>query len=430
MLICAKCHRSNAPWAKLCNACKESLTDSSPDTWMAPALQTQNEPPQPLEPKTVTVVENWNPDTEWHGAEDIDTTKILDARSNEPPTLSRFDSQPIPVTSRSRLEAEHFEFEHPNRSSSKRLFGLISGLICIGVLGSWAINYLHSTTQTANSRQVSTAKSTPDKAAAALGAIKSSANAPNSSETIEQVVPNSQLKPLMKPPAPSTPAARNTTVLPSQTGETLRAQAEAQKPRAPVFVMSASEAIATTPADTARISGPRPQIHTQSTARKAEPKPVENRPENRPIAKVAPRSETKFDAGSGVGSGITSGASTQSANPSLVKADTKTPRYPVLVPVPAAGSGSNSAKNSKAEQRAELGNQGAGAAYPAESSTAQSSTSESTPISRLHLQQQMDCRNAAFLNKGICEERTRLSFCKSRGSEHPDCSPNGNRFDP
>jgi hypothetical protein len=401
---------------------------------MAPTLQTQSEPLAPLEPKTVTMDENWNPETEWHGAEDIDTTKILDARSNEPPTLSRFDSQPIPVTSRSRLEEEHFEFEHPNRSSSKRLFGLISGLICIGVLGTWAISYLHSTTQTANSRQASTATSKPDTAAAALGAIKNPANMPNSSETIEQVVPNSQLKPLTKPLAPSTPATRNITAPPSQTGGTLPAPTESPKPQAPVFVMSASEAIATKPTDNARISGPRTQIHTQSTARKAEPKLVENRPENRPIAKVAPRSETKFDAGSGGGSsistGINPGVSTQSANTSLVKADTKTPRYPVLVPVPAAGIGSNSAKNSKAEQRAELGNQGAGAAYPAESSMAQSSASESTPISRLHLQQQMDCSNAAFLNKGICEERTRLSFCKNRGSEHPDCRPNSNRFDP
>jgi hypothetical protein len=420
MLICAKCHRSNAPWAKLCNACKESLTDSSPDTWMAPTSQTPDPSPAPLEPNTVIGVENLNPDTEWHGANDIDTTKILDARSNEPPTLSRFDSQPIPVKSRNRLEEEHFEFEHPSRSNHRRLLGLISGLICIGVFGAWGISYLHSTTQTAALRQTNTSASKPNAAEAARGSTKNAANTPNSTGTIEQVVPNSQLKPLTQVPVPVSTAPRSGSE-PSQANTPQTSPAQAQKQGAPVFVMSASEAIATKPVNTVAISVPRTQVHTQSTARKAEPKLVEQRPENRPIARVKPRSETKIDAGNEAGA---------VAAISMAKTDTRSPRYQVLVPVTANGVGGNNVKGNGVEPKTELGNQGAGAGYASDINSTLSSSPESALAARLHVQQRNDCSNAAFLSKGICEERTRLSFCKNRGSDHPDCRPNSHRLDP
>jgi hypothetical protein len=382
MLICVKCHRKNAPWAKVCAICLGDIQDQTPDTLSVPVLSDLAAPAP--EEQMVSVIAPLAPDTEWHGVDEIDDTKLLDSSSNEPVTLSRFDSQPIPSRARAQGQVAQFEFEKHRTPSSKRLWITLSGLGLVAILGALAINYLHSTMSLgpgtpASAQQQSSPPSNPK----VFATQAKPANAGSGPEVIESVVPNYQLGAL-----PGQPGSADS---PKPTQSTLPPGA---KPT--VFVMSASEPI------TAKPSSEVTKIKRSAEAAEAN---------QQPALKQAPKIVAQVEK------------PVKPVKPQIVsKNEIKSGPYPVLVPVP---SGQVARPRLEQAQRAESNEPNLGVAP--ENSLG---TTATPPATRLQTQREASCANSAFVGKLLCEERTRLDFCRNRWNEHPDCQLHNSRIDP
>jgi hypothetical protein len=384
MLICVKCHRKNAPWAKVCAICLGDIQDQTPDTLTVPALS--DSVTAAPEVQMVSVIAPLDTDTEWHGVDEIDETKLLDSSSNEPVTLGRFDSQPIPSRSRLMGNEEHFEFEKHRTPSSKRLLMTLSGLGLVAVLGGLAINYLHSTMSIgplAPAASEGTAIARPKISATQ----PMPSNAVAGPAVIESVVPNYQLG-----------------ALPGQPGSADLAKPAQSNPtpevKPPVFVMSASEPITAKPSDEVTKIKRIPNATVSS-----------NTPLSRPLPKVVEQVEKPGKSERNV----------KPVKPQIVsKNEIKPGQYPVLVPVPPSPVARPRLEQA---QRAEANE--AIQPLPPDTSAAPTPTS-----SRLQTQREVSCANSAFVGKLFCEERTRLDFCRNRWNEHPDCQLHNSRIEP
>jgi hypothetical protein len=420
MLICATCHRNNAPWAKQCTSCKSSLLESPQRLTTAP-------PPEPFS-ELVTVIQTWDPQapvppsaslaptTEWRETEEIVSSIDLDDSTNftntgksslfgskvekvaamsasslSPPTIGRFDSQPIASGSKDRFEDYGYDFEEKENSPWFKRGLLLAGILGILMAGGLAIRYIHLTAPMlasvpdflkapAKSDTVSSAASTTVGGADRPALLKPRGEQPNqsSSPTIEQEMIG------MPPPAIANgkPIGRAATTTVS--GINASGEDKTSEPKGPaVFVMSASEPVSAKP------PAGKIEVATQ---------PLAAKPVKTISSLLVPPKPSK---------------------PIAPKVDTKQGSYPVLVPVPFAETKTTTAMASSSEFSAKAS---AADAAKDQSVAAQSSV-------RLQSQQSNDCSNSAFLGKVFCEERTRVNFCRSRWNEHPDCQL-GSKIDP
>ncbi len=405
MLICATCRRNNAPWAKQCTSCKSSLLESPQRLTTAP-------PPEPVS-EPVTVIQTWDPQapvpagsnlaptTEWRETEEIVSSIDLDDSTNfintgkssllgskvnkvaalpalvlSPPTVGRFDSQPIASGSKDRFEDYGYDFEEKENSPWFKRGLLLAGVLGILMAGGLAIKYIHSTAPLLASvpeKLKTPAKSDVSNAAtnnaAASGdrtmLLKSGGEQPNqqSPRSIEQEIVGN---------TPPTIATTRSEVI------------AATEPKGPaVFVMSASEPVSAKP----------PAGKIEVAAQPAAAKPVKTN-----SSLLVPPKQSK---------------------PIAPKVDPKQGPYPVLVPVPTVDTKTTTAMASSSDFSAKAS---AADAAKDPSVAAQSSA-------RLQSQQSNDCSNSAFLGKVFCEERTRVNFCRNRWNEHPDCQL-GSKIDP
>jgi hypothetical protein len=417
MLICATCHRNNAPWAKQCTSCKSSLLESPQHLTTAP-------PPKPVS-EPVTVIQTWDPQapvsagsnltptTEWRETEEIVSSIDLDdsihyvntgksslfgskveaisPASLSAPTVGRFDSQPIASGSKDRFEDYGFDFEQKESSPWFKRGLLLAGVVAILVAGGLAIRHIHLTAPMlasvpdflkapAKSNAVSSAASTPVGAADRAALLKPRGEQPNqsSSPTIEQELVGMPL-PAIANGKPMGRAATETAGGISASGEN-----KTSEPKEPaVFVMSASEPVSAKP--------PAGKIEIAPLA-------LASKPVKTISSLLVPPKPSK---------------------PIAPKVDIKQGSYPVLVPVPSAEAKTTTAMVSSSDMSAK--------ASAADAAKDQSVAAQSS--ARLQSQQSNDCSNSAFLGKVFCEERTRVNFCRSRWNEHPDCQL-GSKIDP
>jgi hypothetical protein len=407
MLICATCHRNNAPWAKQCTSCKSSLLES-------PQLLTTASSSEPLlEP--VTVIQTWDPitssaasssisevDADWRPSAEIVNSVDMDETPTvrkvdrtkggnvAPLTLpatngGRFDSRPILSGSKDRFQ----DYEHDAQSTRSNPWVkrsvLVLGILSIMGAGALAILYIHSTTPLIASVPEIFKSRTTSPEPSALSAATTPKNdkilVPNSNgkqtdsrsaKTIEQELPNDL-------------AMVDATTRPSQAGGTDANSSEPKKlesDKPPVFVMSASEPIAAKPlAGKIEVATTQVPVKTVKTVSSLSTPPK--------LAKPIPP-----------------------------KAEIRQGTYPVLVPVPASG-GKHTAVASTSDVSGKVTAAEAVADMP-------SATSAPT---RLQTLQSNECANSAFLGKVFCEERSRVNFCKNRWNEHPDCQL-GSKLDP
>jgi hypothetical protein len=420
MLICATCHRNNAPWAKQCTSCKSSLLES-------PQRLTTALPPEPVS-EPVTVIQTWDPQapvpaasnlaptTEWRETEEIVSSIDLDDSTNfistgksslfgskvekvvatsalslSPPTVGRFDSQPIASGSKDRFEDYGYDFEEKENSPWFKRGLLLAGVLGILMAGGLAIKYIHSTAPLLASvpEMLKTpAKSDISNPATNIAAatadrtmlLKSGSEQPNqqTSRPIEQEFVGS--------PPPTIATTRSAAITATEPVSAMSASGASKvtEPKGPaVFVMSASEPVSAKP--------PAGKIEIANQPAAAKPvKTISNL--------VVPPKPSK---------------------PITPKVDAKQGPYPVLVPVPTGDTKITTAMASSADVSAK--------ASAADAAKDQSVAAQSS--ARLQSQQSNDCSNSAFLGKVFCEERTRVNFCRNRWNEHPDCQL-GSKIDP
>jgi hypothetical protein len=377
MLTCIDCHRINAPWAKKCVACGSGLHQVAPNTLIAGHPRNPAEEPE-------AVIKPWIPDSEWHAVDEVNGQKILDPHMSEPITViepsrtseidwgdtsgaAKFDSLPFPGASKDRFDEYGYDFEKTKRPGWKSAAVLLSGIAGILLLGGLAIGYLHSTTA-----------SNEAKTKALIGSSNQVQIKPKPSqqpEMVEEVISVPNAVPKVLPPTAAEPLAT----------------APEKKTHAPVFVMSASEPI-NAPINAPVVEGAitKPPLSSPSTI----PPP--------PLQSMPPPPTSK------------------PSKPSIARVETKQPTYKVLVPVPQRTSDSTYAQtNDRADSKS------------TEAMNDVATPTVAPPTSpRLNEKQSADCSNSAFLGKVLCEERARVSFCKNRWNEHPDCIVNSNRIDP
>jgi hypothetical protein len=390
MLICVDCHRTNAPWAKKCVACGQNVQPIVPNTLISgsPGNALDDDTLEnAADADTQADIKAWEPDTEWHSMEEIDGEKILDKYTVEPISViepsrtaeinwgearnesEKFDSTPIQVDSKNRFDDYGYDFEKAAGSQWRTTGVLLAGVIGIATMGALAIGYLHSTTT-------------------------SSISAKNPTSSSEKSVRSDQ------------PSSAGLTTLPRQTasppggamieevisvGDPIRTQPESVKAdtkktvNSPVFVMSASEPITANPLE-GKIAASQKPPDTIAT----------------PIKQIAAATPQK-----------------QRAVP-FNKTSPKTTSYPGVMDVPPRiAPGGNESGDSGAGGSAELSPISAASPAPVQIMAA-----------RLKDKQTNECAGSAFLGKVVCEERSRVRFCKDRWNDHPDCQLNNNRVDP
>jgi hypothetical protein len=420
MLICATCHRNNAPWAKQCTSCKSSLLESPQRLTTAPPPETVSEP--------VTVIQTWDPQapvpassslaptTEWRETEEIVSSIDLDDATNfintgksslfgskvekvaamsasslSPPTVGRFDSQPIASGSKDRFEDYGYDFEEKENSPWLKRGLLLAGVLGILMAGGLAIKYIHSTAPLLASVPAifkKPAKSDISNAAtnndAATGdrtmLLKSGGEQPNQqfSRPSEQELVGTT------PPTIATTRSAVIAATEPVTAMNPSGANKATEPKGPaVFVMSASEPVSAKP------PAGKIEVATQ---------PLAAKPVKTISSLVVPPKPSK---------------------PIAPKVDPKQGPYPVLVPVPTVDAKTTTAMASSSDFSAK--------ASAADAAKDQSVAAQSS--ARLQNQQSNDCSNSAFLGKVFCEERTRVNFCRNRWNEHPDCQL-GSKIDP
>jgi hypothetical protein len=420
MLICATCHRNNAPWAKQCTSCKSSLLES-------PQGLTSAQPAEPA-PEPVTVIQTWDPQapvpaglnlaptTEWRETEEIvssidlddsphfintsksklfgskaEKTAAVSASALSPPTVGRFDSQPIASGSKDRFEDYGYDFEEKENSPWFKRGLLLAGVLGILMAGGLAIRYIHSTTpllaavpdtskSPAKSNISNGTTSSTSIASDRAMLLKSGGEQPSqqSPRTTEQEI----IGTIQAPIATGRPAVG--AAIDSATELNAGGGNNPAAPKGPaVFVMSASEPVSAKP------PAGKIEIATQ---------PLTAKPVKTISSLLVPPKPSK---------------------PIAPKVDAKQGPYPVLVPVPTADVKTTTAMASASDISAKAS---AADAAKDTSVAAQSSV-------RLQSQQSNDCSNSAFLGKVFCEERTRVNFCRNRWNEHPDCQL-GSKIDP
>jgi hypothetical protein len=404
MLICVDCQRTNAPWAKKCAACGSSLQQSAPSTLIVG--QPDNQLDEQAQHKSGfasddPIIQAWDPDTEWHSLEHIDSEKILDPHAVEPITvidpsrtaeidwgdtasgLTKFASTPFPGVSKDRFDEYGYDFGQTKKSAWKTTAVLLAGIAGILVAGGLAINYLHSTTQptttSASSATASSAKTVNPSGKASNGTtpVRGAVVSPAMTEEILYDTAGG----VRKTEFPNTAAAINAPA----TSPTAPISASASASNPPVFVRSASDSISAS--STVGITAtPEP---TKSEANRL--------PQSRPVAAVTAK----------ISKGI------------APRVEAKQGPYPVLVPTP--------------QTRAEPVVEPSGELAEVSKNTAAAKASDmaATPRNnpRLREQQSNECSNSAFLGKVVCEERSRVNFCRNRWNEHPDCQLNNGRIE-
>jgi hypothetical protein len=408
MLICATCHRNNAPWAKQCTSCKSSLLESPQ------RLSTDSLPEPLLEP--VTVIQVWDPlvppaaivasaavsnaDNDWRPTDEIvnsvdlsetptiRSVTMLKGGNLSPLTLpaagvGRFDSHPILSGSKDRFQDYDHDVEATRANPWVKRGVLILGVLGIVVAGALAIHYIHSTTPLiASVPEIFKSRSMPSEPFALSGTAASKNDktfVPNSSgkligsrptETVEQELPNDS----------TTVDATNRALLSGGADPTNAAVKQPESDKPPVFVMSASEPIAAKPlAGKIEVATPQATVKPVKTVSSLSTPPKQAKP-------IAPKAETRQGS------------------------------YPVLVPVP-------SGKNTTIASTSDISGRGTAAEAVSDMPAA-----ISVPA-RLQTLQSSECANSAFLGKVFCEERSRVNFCKNRWNEHQDCQL-GNKLDP
>jgi hypothetical protein len=402
MLICLDCQRTNAPWAKKCAACGSNLQQSAPNTLIAG--QPDNKLDEPAQHKSGLanddpIIQAWDPDTEWHSIEDIDGEKVLDPHAIEPITVidpsrtaeidwgdtgsaSKFASTPFPGVSKDRFDEYGSDFGKAKKSTWKTTVVLLAGIAGILIAGGLAINYLHSTTQPTST---SSAKTVNPSGKVSNGTVP--AQGAGASPAMTEEILYDTAGGVRKTELPSNASTSNVAspITPVPLSASTSTQPSATTSQTPVFVRSASDSISTTPA-------------TGITATPEATKPEANRlPQSKPVAAVTPK----------ISKGV------------APRVEAKQGPYPVLVPVP--------------QNRAEAASEPSGelAELSKDPSAAKTSDVAVTPKSNPRLQdtQSSECSNSAFLGKVVCEQRSRVSFCKNRWNEHPDCLLNNGRVE-
>jgi hypothetical protein len=391
MLICVDCHRTNAPWAKKCAACGQNLHSIAPNTLIS------GSPDDALDGNTVENVADsdtqaeikaWEPDTEWHSMDEIDGEKILDKYTVEPISViepsrtseinwgearnesEKFDSTPIQVDSKNRFDDYGYDFEKAAGSQWRTTGVLLAGVVGIAIMGALAIGYLHSTTTSL----ISAKNPTPlgEKSVRSDQPLRSAASAD-----------------LPRQPASSAGGAMIEEVI--SVADPIRTQPESVKAETkktvnpPVFVMSASEPITANPLE-GKIAASQKPPDTIAT----------------PVKQIAAATAQKQRS-------ITSNKTSPKTTSSLGVMD---------VPPRVAGTGNES------------GDSGTGGSVELSPMSAASPAPVQMMAARLKDRQANECAGSAFLGKVVCEERSRVRFCKDRWNDHPDCQLHNNRVDP
>ena len=389
MRICSTCQLKNTPWANICAGCQAALSPASQsfasmgiEPWSPPWAQTQ---------KNTQAIAGSAPDTLWLDIDKVDTDALLadtvaveqSGELEEPAyasTYSPASSSQMPIfaaTTRGVYLADddafgQFTAEGPAQRRHRWSQRLAMILICLAIIaaGVWTIRYVHQTASAGPESVRPIARTQPQLPVAA---------------PIEAKV---------QPPSDSTRIIRRedySNIVLERGGDSkagseseLTSETTATKPL-PVFVRSASESASSQPVAelSTSIQGTiRPSRTLEPPATNKSSRVAAKYPDIKP---VGPRIE----------------------RPTI---------YPVLVPVPSLDT--NNARNFNDTQ----------AALSA-SAVLQLQSDVSTP-SRLTANQTRDCSNTAFLGKVFCEEKSRLSFCKGRWNEHPDCMVATNRLEP
>jgi hypothetical protein len=391
MLICVDCHRTNAPWAKKCSACGQNLQSIAPNTLISGSPGNAldgNTLENSVDSDTQADIKAWEPDTEWHSMDEIDGEKILDKYTVEPISViepsrtaeinwgearnesEKFDSTPIQVDSKNRFDDYGYDFEKAAGSQGRTTGVLMAGVVGIAIIGALAIGYLHSTTTSL----ISTKKPTP------LG-----------EKSVHSDQPLRSAAPADLPRQTTSAAGGGMIEEVISVADPIRTQPESVKSEtkktvnAPVFVMSASEPITATPLE-GKISASQKPPDTIATPVKQIAAATPQKQRSTPFNKTAPKT---------------------TSNPGVMN-----------IPPRVAVGGHES------------GDSGAGGSVELSPISAASPAPVQMMAARLKDRQANECAGSAFLSKVVCEERSRVRFCKDRWNDHPDCQLNNNRVDP
>jgi hypothetical protein len=369
MLICVDCEKINAPWAKQCGACGASLHVAAPNTLISVPAQLSG---------ARADIKPWAPDNEWHSLDEIDGERILDLNTVEPITVIE-PSRTADIDWGNTTDGSEKYASAPIQTDSKNRFD----------------EYGYDFEKANNSAWKTTTVLLAGIAVIAvlggfaIGYLHSttpnaypSVEAPAFNKTVKDTTQATSKPIAALPPGPATKgnAAAKT--------EMIEEIISVSKPNNKVPVIETQA----TPGST-----------VQSKIQTKETPPVFVMSASEPI--LAKPKDGKV---------VASPKKPDVAVATVIK------RKPEVKVLP-----------NQTTESADLGRlePPTVAAVAPSTTTAPTTPVQATQI-RLKDKQSSECANSAFLGRVVCQERSRVDFCRNRWNEHPDCQLNNSRLEP